>query len=191
MLIVWLVEGSPHYASMSPNQHIAYISDIGAMGLKPLFIAGSAVTAVVFDATFIFERYLRHMGRLAHNTSRVDKGLSICAILASLVGGAGLILLTIFDTLRHHKAHDSLLVVFMYVMVHYKIMFLAEFPGHDSGGYIVAAIFICAEYRRVGKAFHEYGILRASFWIKLGFIIVEIVLVIGKSSNMRRWVYWS
>lgn len=113
MIIVWLAEGKPHYPSMEPGQHIAYISDIGAQGLKPLFIAGSAVTVVVFDLTFISERWLRHKGRLAHNTSKLQKALSVCAILAAIVGAAGLILLSIFDTLRHPNLHDAFLAVFM------------------------------------------------------------------------------
>lgn len=113
MLGTWISEGSPHYASMEADQKIAYISDVGAQGLKPLFIAGSAVTVVVFDLVFISERWLRHKGRLAHNTSLTQKILSICACIASIVGAAGLILLSIFDTLRHPKAHDAFLVVFM------------------------------------------------------------------------------
>jgi hypothetical protein len=113
MIIVWLAEGKPHYASMEPGQHIAYISDIGAQGLKPLFIAGSAVTVVVFDLTFISERWLRHKGRLAHNTSKVQKFLSLCAIFFAIVGAAGLILLSCFDTLRHPNLHDVFLGVFM------------------------------------------------------------------------------
>lgn len=115
MLLTWITEGSPHYASMDANQHIAYISDVGAQGLKPLFIAGSTVMVVVFDFSFISERWLRHKGRLAHNTSWVQKGLSICSIVAAIIGAIGLILLTIFDTLRHPHLHDGFLVVFMYV----------------------------------------------------------------------------
>lgn len=115
-MITWLAEGKPHYASMEPSQHIAYISDIGAQGLKPLFIAGSAVTVVVFDLTFISERWLRHKGRLAHNTSKVQKFLSVCAIFFAIVGAAGLILLSCFDTLRHPNLHDAFLAVFMYVL---------------------------------------------------------------------------
>lgn len=48
-----------------------------------------------------------------------------------------------------------------------------------SAGYIISAIFICAEYQRLGIFFREYRILRASFWIKLTFIIVEIALAIA------------
>lgn len=76
MLIVWELEGHPHYASMSANQHIAYISDIGAQGLKPLFIAGCCVTTVFLDLSFASERWLRHTGRLAKNLGVAEKVLS-------------------------------------------------------------------------------------------------------------------
>ena len=113
MLATWIVQGSPHYPSMSPTQHIAYISDVGAQGLKPLFIAGSAVTVVVFDLAFISERWLRHKGRLAHNTTKVEKACSIISVIFAVIGAAGLILLSIFDTLRYPHVHDAMLVVFM------------------------------------------------------------------------------
>ena len=76
MLIVWELEGHPHYASMSANQHIAYISDIGAQGLKPLFVAGCCVTTVFLDLSFASERWLRHTGRLARNLGVAEKILS-------------------------------------------------------------------------------------------------------------------
>ena len=76
MLIVWETEGHQHYASMSADQHIAYISDIGAQGLKPLFIAGCCVTTVFLDLSFASERWLRHTGRLAKNLGLAEKVLS-------------------------------------------------------------------------------------------------------------------
>ena len=48
-----------------------------------------------------------------------------------------------------------------------------------SAGYIVSAIFICAEYQRLGIHFREYTVLRASFWIKLAFIFIELALAIA------------
>ncbi|KAL8956245.1 MAG: hypothetical protein Q9183_006368, partial [Haloplaca sp. 2 TL-2023] len=44
------------------------------------------------------------------------------------------------------------------------------------GGYVISAIFICAEYQRLGVHFRQHRILRASFWAKLFFIIVEFCL---------------
>lgn len=113
MLIVWLAEGRPLYVSEEAGQTIPYISDIGASGVQPLFIAGSTVCVVVFDGVFIAERWLRHRGRLAHNTSRVQKALSLCAILFAVIGAVGLICLTILDTVDYPRAHDVCLCVFM------------------------------------------------------------------------------
>lgn len=109
----WIKQGEPHYPEMEASQHVAYISDIGATKLKPLFIAGSTVTVVVFDLAFISERWLRHKGRLAHNTRKSEKILSICSVIAAIIGAAALILLTIFDTVHYHTVHDSMLVLFM------------------------------------------------------------------------------
>lgn len=49
----------------------------------------------------------------------------------------------------------------------------------DSGGYIISAIFICAEYQRLGIHHREHRHLRISFWIKLAFIFVELGLAIA------------
>jgi len=76
-----------------------------------------------------------------------------------------LILLTIFDTLRHPHLHDGFLVIFI-------------------GGYIITAIFICAEYQRLGIHYREYRVLRLSFWFKLFFILVEIALVVGMLARL-------
>jgi len=51
----------------------------------------------------------------------------------------------------------------------------------QSVGYIISAIFITAEYQRLGIYFREHKHLRASFWIKLAFIFIEVALVIGQS----------
>ena len=161
MLGTWLAQGSPHYPWQGANQHVTYISDVGASKFGyPLFIAGSAVMVVVFNLSFISERWLRHKGRLAHNYSKTEKMLSVCAIIAAIIGGFGLIFLTIFNTRDYHPVHISMLGVFII-------------------GYVISAIFICAEYQRLGKHFREYRILRASFWIKLAFIFIEIALAVA------------
>jgi uncharacterized membrane protein YhaH (DUF805 family) len=115
---------------------------------------------VIFDLSFISERWLRHKARLTPNYSKREAFLSICAIIAAIVGAAGLILLSIFDTRHYPRLHNAMLGVFII-------------------GYIVSAIFICAEYQRLGIHFREHRILRASFWIKLTFIFVEVGLAIA------------
>lgn len=171
MLGWWLANGSPHLDGMDPGQRIAYISDIGATGLQPLFIAGSTVTVVVFDVCFVSERWLRHKGRLAHNTSTTQKVLSILSCVFAIIGAIGLIILTCMKDTVYQTAHDTCLVIFIV-------------------GYIISAIFACAEYQRLGIHFRQYRILRASFWIKLFFILTEIALAIafaalGRHANTR------
>ncbi|KAF2134222.1 hypothetical protein P153DRAFT_107512 [Dothidotthia symphoricarpi CBS 119687] len=170
MLVYWATTGKPHYVTMSEGQNIPYISDIGADTLKPMFIAMSAVTVVAFDLAFLFERYLRHTGKLAANTSHWQKIYSLCATLAAIAGAAGLILLTIFDCKNHNRLHNIFLCVFI-------------------GGYIISAIFICWEYQRLGIHYREHSVLRYSFWIKLFFIIAEIALVVafGSMSKLNHW----
>lgn len=170
LLIHWLVKPSNgdgahyHYPSESRNQHIAYISDVGAFELKPLFIAGSCVTTIFLDLSFASERWLRHRGRLAPNTSTFEKVLSALSIVFAICGTAGLILLSIFDTYHHPRIHDGCLLLFI-------------------AGYVISAIFICIEYQRLGVKYREHRVLRASFWIKLAFIFVELVLAIVFAST--------
>ena len=61
MLITWLAQRRPKYVTMDGT--VAYISDVGADILKPLFVVGCCVTAVGFIITLVVERWLRHKGR--------------------------------------------------------------------------------------------------------------------------------
>jgi hypothetical protein len=109
----WKTTGSPIYSSEASGQHIAYISDVAAEKLKPLFIAMGSASVVIFDLGFLAERWLRHRGHLVRNTSMTQKVLSGFAILFSIVGAAGFILLSIFDTKNHKNLHDIFLAIFM------------------------------------------------------------------------------
>ena len=71
------------------------------------------MTAVAFNLALISERYLRHTGKLSPNTSMWQKVLSVLAIMSGIVGGAGLVLLSIFDTLEYENRHNDFLFVFM------------------------------------------------------------------------------
>lgn len=174
MLSNWIRQGEPYYAFMhETSQHIVYISDIGATSWgKPIFITTSAVMVVLFDLTFLLERWQRHRRQLAPNYRRAEKVMSALAIFWSLVGGAGLVLLTIFDTAHHQKVHDGLLGVFI-------------------AGYVISAICVCVEYALLGLVYrkreHALGldshrghrILLASFVIKACFIVVELGMAIA------------
>jgi len=170
LLLHWITSGRPYYRSENDGQTIIYISDVGAFEMKPLFIAMGTVSVVTFDLAFIAERWLRHRGRLVHNTSTTQKVLAILSIVFAIIGAAGLIMLTIFDTWHHPSLHNVFLSLFI-------------------GGYVISACFTCAEYQRLGKRFREFSILRVSFWMKLAFILVEVVLAIvfGVLNRLRRW----
>jgi hypothetical protein len=44
---------------------------------------------------------------------------------------------------------------------------------------VLSAVFICAQYQRLGVHFKEYRNLRISYYMKLGFILIEVALAIG------------
>lgn len=141
LLLYWLLDaGRAHYASMAETQHIAYISDVGAQELKPLFVAGCVVTSVLLSLSFAADRWLRHKGRLAPNTTRGEKVLSALAIVFAVVGTVGLILLSVFDTLRYQRQHSVFLLLFIV-------------------GYVLSAIFICWEYQRLGMRMSSLSLL--------------------------------
>ncbi|KAG4430925.1 hypothetical protein IFR05_013599 [Cadophora sp. M221] len=171
MLLWWSVkENSVHLAGMSETQDIAYISDIGAHQLQPLFIAMGTVTVVGFTTVFVTERWLRHRGTIAPNTSRFQKVLSALAIIFAVIGMIGLIILTCRNNIDYSTTHDVCLVVFI-------------------AGYILSAIFVCWEYQRLGIHYRQHRILRMSFWIKLTFIFVELGLAIafGVLGHQKRY----
>ncbi|EFR01739.1 hypothetical protein MGYG_04740 [Nannizzia gypsea CBS 118893] len=171
LLVRWKIDGSPVYATMEPGQSIAYISDIAAQGLKPLFVAGCAVSSVFFVLAFISERWLRHSYRLVPNKGIYDKILSLLSILFAMAGAAGLILLAHFDTVEHSRLHGGFLTMFI-------------------GGYLLSAIFICLAYLRLGIHYKEHKIIFASFLVKVFFIVIELALaiaygVLGKKRRTR------
>ena len=81
MLITWLAQGRPKYVSMDGN--IAYISDIGADILKPLFITGCCITGVGFVLTLVVERWLRHGGRYGFGITGGRSVLTFTLVQAS------------------------------------------------------------------------------------------------------------
>lgn len=145
----------------------------------------SAVTVVSLDLSFIFERWLRHKGRLHHNTSNFQKALSVLSIIAAIAGAAGLVLLAVFDTLRYPRLHDDFLVLFMSVLQRGCTCPRPKLMREPSAGYLFSAIFVCWEYQRLGHHFKNHTILRMSFYVKLAFIVIELALAIGESCSVR------
>ncbi|KAI5862810.1 hypothetical protein GGS23DRAFT_68549 [Durotheca rogersii] len=168
LLLYWVVNTDRViYASMQDGQTFAYISDIGASELKPLFVTGCIITALFLDLSFVSDRLLRHRGRLVPNTSPGEKVLGSLAIVFAIIGTIGLTCLSGFDTLRYQDLHNIFLLLFI-------------------AGYLLSAIFICWEYQRLGKKHREHPLLRISFWVKLVFVIVELALAVAFAvSNFR------
>lgn len=132
LLLHWVIDDRhQRYAYEKPGTKVVYISNVGAGKLKPLFIAGSCVVCVFLDLSMVAARWLRHSGRLVPNDTLGQKLLAGLTVFFGLVGTAGLILLSIFDTKNHHKLHYIFLLFFL-------------------AGYCLAAICTCWEYQRLG-----------------------------------------
>ncbi len=114
LLLYWVINtGMVHYDSMQEGQNIAYISDVGASTLKPLFVTGCIITTIFLDLSFAADRWLRHRGRLVPNVSASEKILFGLGIVAAIVGTIGLTCLSGFDTAHYPKLHDIFLVLFI------------------------------------------------------------------------------
>ncbi|KAI1824662.1 hypothetical protein F4861DRAFT_505175 [Xylaria intraflava] len=161
LFLHWTIDTQERrYPSMQAGQTIAYISDVGAAELKPLFIVGCVLTTVFLDASFVADLLLRHQGRLAPNTSTAQKILSGVSIFFALVGTIGLTFLSGFDTARYPRVHNIFLLLFI-------------------AGYVLSAIFLCWEFQRLGRKYTQHRVLQASFWVKIVFIVVELGLAIA------------
>ncbi|KAF8899901.1 Frag1/DRAM/Sfk1 [Gymnopilus junonius] len=164
MLIVYLASGRPKYVSQEGN--IAYISDVGASGLKPLFVTACAITAVGFFLSLVVERILRHTGRLVPDMRTREHVLSILAIIGSFIGGCGLLLLSILDTKRHSTAHRVCLLIFIV-------------------GIALSAIFSIIEYRLLQKDFPDYTTIRIAYIAKGLIATILILLAIAFGITLR------
>ncbi|KAF9468163.1 Frag1/DRAM/Sfk1 [Collybia nuda] len=158
MLITWLASGRPRYVSQDGS--IAYISDVGADILKPLFIVGCAITAVSFFLSLVVERWLRHSGRLMPHLRKRERILGSLAVLGSFIGGIGLILLSVFDTKRHSSLHRLFLLIFIV-------------------GVAMSAIFTIIEHRWISKDFVYFRKLRIAYIAKAIIATVLILLAIA------------
>ncbi|OSD06456.1 hypothetical protein PYCCODRAFT_933517 [Trametes coccinea BRFM310] len=158
LLITWLASGRPHYVSMDGN--IAYISDVGADILKPLFIVGCCITGASFFLSCAIERWLRHEGRLVANMRRRERVLAILSIICAFIGMCGLILLSIFDTKRHPSLHRVFLLVFIL-------------------GVGLSAIFTVIEYRWISHDFVEIKKLKKAYLAKGTIAGILILLAIA------------
>ncbi|KAF2088616.1 hypothetical protein K490DRAFT_56011 [Saccharata proteae CBS 121410] len=111
LLVTWVARGMPRYPGQT-NPYVAFISDIAAFELKPVFLVGGCITAIGFIGTVSavhFSRYDRRMYGI--NDVWWKRWLSALATVSGVAAGTGLILLAVMDTWRFHKAHRYLLLV--------------------------------------------------------------------------------
>ncbi|KIM27098.1 hypothetical protein M408DRAFT_330228 [Serendipita vermifera MAFF 305830] len=165
LLITWLATGRPHYASQEGS--IAFISDVGADFLKPLFVIGAGITSAFFILTLVAERSLSHQRRLLPAQRRSERILSYSAIGGATLGGLGLFLLSICDTMRFVTLHRVFLFVFML-------------------GVALSAIFTVIEFRLLSHSYKDYTILRRSYVAKGSIAALLVALAIVFSVMLSR-----
>jgi Frag1/DRAM/Sfk1 family len=163
LLIPWLLQGRPTLPSFDDGQTIAFISDLGAFNLKPLFIAGSFLTIILYLATLVADRALRHR-RIPSHSSCGEMTLSVIAFVGAVLGGAGLVLLSIFDNFRFTATHDKLVGLFI-------------------AGNLISAVALVLEYllvvRRRSLPATDQAMAKKSFLMKLIYLVLEIVATIA------------
>lgn len=111
LLIYWLASDRPRYPGQS-NPYVAFISDIGAFVLQPLFIAGGTISAAALLGTIVAAHFNLHWYHLRGNKGlqrRYKKIFSILAYLFQLAGCPCQIALTVFDNHGHPRLHRVLL----------------------------------------------------------------------------------
>ena len=113
LLIYWLAEGSPRYPGQS-NPYVAFISDIGAFRLQPLFITGGIVTSLTLSATIVSVHLARRQRRLSTQNlgdeqPRYEKWVSILACLFDVAALPCRICITLFNNYDHPNLHRTFL----------------------------------------------------------------------------------
>lgn len=125
--------------------------------MKPLFVIGAIITAIAFVLTLVAERLLQHSFRLLPTQRRAEAILSYCAIGGAVLGGAGLVLLSGFDTLRYPSLHRLFLLIFMV-------------------GIMLSAIFSIVEFHLLSRSYKSYTLLRRQYMTKGAVALVLLIL---------------
>ncbi|OAX32939.1 hypothetical protein K503DRAFT_566667 [Rhizopogon vinicolor AM-OR11-026] len=175
MFLTWLISGRPKYVSQQGK--VAYISDVGASFLKPLFAVGCCITGVGFFLSLVLERLLRHRGRLVPSMRRRERVLEVLAIIGAFIGMWGLILLSGFDTKHHTTLHRLFLLMF-------------------ATGVILSVIFTVLEYYWLAQDYTDIYRLRRAYLAKaiIGGILIVLAIAFGitlyYASNVGGVIEW-
>jgi len=157
LLLVWIARGLPTYPDQS-NPYVAFISDIGAFQMKPLFLVGGLITAISFFGTVASVHFARYDSAMyAIVDYKHNKILSVTATLFGMVSAMSLVLLVTLDTYRHHEAH----------VVTLQLVFFS-----------LAASAACtiAVYSDQLTRDSPFPKLRRHVWICCGIVLLEVLL---------------
>lgn len=117
LLIYWLAEGRPRYPGQS-NPFVAFISDIGAFRLQPLFITGGIVSSLTLTGTIISVHLARRERRLSASAQKglgdgqqagYEKWVSVLACLVEVAACPCRICITLFNNKDHPRFHHTFL----------------------------------------------------------------------------------
>lgn len=160
MLLTWLISGRPKY--VSTQVAVAYISDIGASFLKPLFVVACCITGPGLLLSLTIERLLRHKGRLPPELHKGERILGRLAVVGAFIAMLGLAFLSGFDTGRYPTEHLCFLLVFMI-------------------GVALSAIFTVIEFHWLAHDFAEIEKLKKAYIAKavIGLTLVALAIVFG------------
>ena len=112
LFIYWLAQGRPRYPAQS-NPYVAFISDIGAFVLQPLFISGGTVTAIALLGTVVCVHLVFHREHEFENKASPQRYKKVFSVLACLFQGVSCpcqICLTVFDNKNYPRIHRMLLL---------------------------------------------------------------------------------
>lgn len=143
---------------MAPTQQIPYLSDIaGSTNGRPLFIVGSFLVALLHTLYTFIDRSLHHTRHVNEDPGVKRLLISILTCFFTLVGGIGLVILSLFDSYKHLGVHNPMIGMFI-------------------GGYMLAACVLCLESMLLSKADPDRTCYRLSYRIKAALITCELVL---------------
>ncbi|KAF6238899.1 hypothetical protein HO173_002771 [Letharia columbiana] len=113
LLIYWLAEGCPRYPGQA-NPYVAFISDIGAFRLQPLFMTGGIISSLTLTGTIIAVHLARRERRVStqkpgDEQPRYEKWVSILACLFDVAACPCRICITFFDNHGHPSLHRRFL----------------------------------------------------------------------------------
>ena len=159
LFTLWLADGKPKYRADGGT--IAYISLIGATYYVQ-FILGSCITAFFFVSTLVQFVIVHHSYIINEAMSTVNRvkprvWADYLALGCGIVSSSALVLLSIFDAIRHPTFHWSMTLVFAFTAI------------------------LCAVFNAIGvSTFRKLkGNQTVSFALKLLFIIISTGVLIA------------